>query len=204
MISKAGELRVKSSDAGVSGQKAGMIRRFFRWLQGNSDRRSSLRESGKGLMAFYWDGGTPQGHRVRDISRSGAYVEAGSFAWSQGTLIILTLQIASNGGADSTPVDMMAVPAEVVRTCADGMAVRFLFSDTAGRLKFRRFLSRWKANSAALHPVPASERSRTDSLTVAARKRLGLRAEVRDAGFGADHGGTQLLAGPGGGISGQT
>src|SRR5947208_2646792 len=110
-----------------------MISRLLRWLQSDLDRRFSTRESGEGLIAFYWDGDKPKGHRVRDISRYGAYVEAGPVTWGCGTAMILTLQIESDSGFVSCPPDTVAVQAVVVRTCPTGLGVRFLYSSLTER-----------------------------------------------------------------------
>ena len=112
----------------------------------NSDRRSARRESGEGLTAFYWEGGRPHGHRVRDISRWGAYIET-DFSWPRGTQMILTLQIGSNGAPNS-----IAMPVEIVRTSPEGMGLRFLLSDLSGMRELLQFLRRWNPNSAHLPP----------------------------------------------------
>jgi hypothetical protein len=126
-----------------------MIGRFLLWRKSDSDRRAVPRESGEGLIAFYWDGGAPEGHRVRDISRRGMYVESDFISWARGTMMILTLQIDSNGSPGNTPPDMIAVPAVVVRTCADGMGLRFVPPDLDGRRKLLQFLSKWRSSRAA-------------------------------------------------------
>ena len=126
-----------------------MISRFWRWLKSDSDRRAALRESGEGLTAFYWDGGVPQGHRVRDISKHGAFIETGSTSWAVGTLMMLTLQVDSTGGPGDSAADAIVVQAKVVRAYAAGMGIKFLLPNLEGRRRLVQFLARWKANSAA-------------------------------------------------------
>jgi hypothetical protein len=123
------------------------MRRGTRWFRldsrrSDSDRRRARRESGDGLIAFYWEGGVPRGHRVRDISQWGAYVES-DFSWMCGTLIVLTLQITSNGEPGN---DAIVVPAEVVRTSPEGMGLKFSFSNVRDLRKLLQFLSRWNLN----------------------------------------------------------
>jgi hypothetical protein len=123
-----------------------MISRFWQWLRSDPDRRSASRESGAGLTAFYWDGGTPRGHRVRDISRRGAFVETGSSSWADGTLMMLTLQIDSSGAPGDPGADAIVVQAQVVRTCTAGMGIKFLLPDLNSRRRIAQFLARWKSN----------------------------------------------------------
>ena len=126
-----------------SSQKAGWLDRLNRMLEPimNPERRSSNRESGVGLLAFYWDGGKPEGHRIRNISSQGAFVE-GTFLWPSGTVMNLTLLDRS-----STPQNSIVVPVDVVRTCADGIGVRFRARDMDDPRPFQEFLSRWSAKS---------------------------------------------------------
>lgn len=122
-----------------------------RWLRldqekSHSERRHAKRESGDGLMAFYWDGGPSRCHRVRDISLRGAYVET-DFSWMCNTLITLTLQIVSKGDAGNQRSDTVAVPAKVVRTSPEGMGLEFSLSDKGNRRRLLQFLSRWNPDS---------------------------------------------------------
>ena len=108
----------------------------------DSDRRHSRRESGDGLIAFYWDGGVPRGHRVRDINLWGAYVET-DFSWMCGTLVLLTLQIRSSGESGN---DAIVVPAQVVRMSPEGMGLKFSLRDVGDLRRLLQFLSRWNPN----------------------------------------------------------
>lgn len=113
-------------------------------LKSDLKRRSARRLPGDGLIAFYGD---PTGHRVRDISSLGAYVET-DFSWFPGTRLLLTLQICSNGGQDTRPPDSIMVPAEVVRTSPQGMGLRFAFRSMSELQSFLEFLGRWNPNLA--------------------------------------------------------
>jgi hypothetical protein len=123
-------------------------KRFFQQLT-DSERRSAKRESGDGLVAFYWDGNSPRPHRVRDISMRGAFVET-DFTWMCGTQITITLQIASNGHSGNGSTETFVVPAEVVRTSSEGMGLRFPLRTLGDPRKLLHFLTRWNPNSAHL------------------------------------------------------
>jgi hypothetical protein len=128
-----------------------MIRAFINWLKSGAERRSAARESGDGLTAFYWDGGNAHPHRVKDISRKGAYVEAGSVSWPQGTVMILTLQTHSDQPPGGTPPETLAVQTEVVRTSGHGMGLQFVLPRINDRRALYQFLSRRKTNGTSSH-----------------------------------------------------
>jgi hypothetical protein len=43
------------------------------------ERRWGKRRSAPRLAVYYWNGGTPKPHGIRDISSSGVYVNPGTF-----------------------------------------------------------------------------------------------------------------------------
>ena len=112
----------------------------------DSDRRFTRRESGEGLIAFYWDGDVPRAHRVRDISMQGTFIET-DFTWACGTVLVLTLQIGSIGEPYNRAPDAIVVLAEIVRTTAEGMGMKFPVRDLSHLRTLYRFLSRWKSIS---------------------------------------------------------
>jgi proteasome lid subunit RPN8/RPN11 len=128
--------------------------RTFRKLMVSSERRSARRESGDGLIAFFWEGDLPRAHRVKDISRQGAYIET-EFSWPPGTLILLTLQNACTGGDAESSTDAIVVTAEIVRTSQDGMGLKFLPSDFEEMCKLLQFLARW--NPTSVSPIGDNE-----------------------------------------------
>ena len=140
-----------------------MIGRLLDWLNSGSDRRSAPREAGEGLRAFYWDGDVPHAHAVKDISRHGAYVETDSISWPRGTRMILTLQIDPNGARGGTPPEAIAVQAEIVRTSASGIGIKFVFPAVDDRRKLLQFLSNWK-------PTPASANGASKALGASSRQ----------------------------------
>jgi hypothetical protein len=115
----------------------------------HTERRSARRESGEGLFAHYWDGGSPRSQKVIDISLKGSYIET-DFPWMRGTLMLVTLQIGPIGYSEDEPPDAILVPAEVVRTSPKGMGLRFLFPNVDDIKIFLDFLSRWNPASVRL------------------------------------------------------
>jgi hypothetical protein len=126
-----------------------MINWLLRWLKSGTDRRSAPREAGEGLTAFYWEGASPCGHRIRDISKRGAYVETDSISWSSGTQMIVTLQVESDQRPAGTPPETLALQAEVVRASTKGMALSFVLPGINDRRSLIQFLSRWKKGNKA-------------------------------------------------------
>jgi hypothetical protein len=68
------------------------------WLERwwSPDPRKAPREAAPGLAAYYWTGGPPAAHEVKDISSSGLYVVTEE-RWYPGTLVLMTLQISEAG-----------------------------------------------------------------------------------------------------------
>jgi len=101
---------------------------FWRRLIGQ-ERRSSERHVLSWLVAYYWDGGTPVAHGVRDISLTGMYLLTGD-RWYVGTVIQVTLQ--ETGDADVHAERWIAVQARVVRQGSDGVSLAFLPQSSGG------------------------------------------------------------------------
>jgi hypothetical protein len=101
---------------------------FLRRLIGR-ERRSSERHALSWLVAYYWDGGVPVAHGVRDISLTGMYLLTGD-RWYVGTVIQMTLQ--ETGDADVHAERWIAVQARVVRQGSDGVSLAFLPQSSGG------------------------------------------------------------------------
>jgi hypothetical protein len=93
------------------------------------ERRSSERHALSWLVAYYWDGGAPVAHGVRDISLTGMYLLTGD-RWYVGTVIQMTLQ--ETGDAEVSAERWIAVPTKVVRQGSDGMGLAFLAQNSGG------------------------------------------------------------------------
>jgi len=118
--------------------------RFVHWLdegsvnakrEGPVDRRRSNRHALPDLIAYYWTGGTPQAHRVGDISSTGFYLLTNE-RWVPETVIRMTLQRTLGDGANSE--DAISVLSKVVRWGEDGVGHEFILLDSvdmrSGRL----------------------------------------------------------------------
>ncbi len=102
------------------------------------DPRKSPRAPIPGLTAYFWTGGTPEGHAIRDVSASGLYVVTEE-RWYPGTEIRMTLTKKEDGewGGEQS----LVVQARAVRWGNDGVGLEFVLPD-------RRSLRRGEAPSA--------------------------------------------------------
>lgn len=95
----------------------------------SQERRRAGRRVIAGLVAYYWDGGRPTAHNVRDISLTGLYMLTQD-RWYPGTVLQLTLQ-----ETDKTivPSDRwIIVHAKVVRQGSDGVGLVFAPATVSG------------------------------------------------------------------------
>jgi hypothetical protein len=98
-----------------------------RWLSPNPpDPRRSPREPIPGLTAFFWTGGTPEPHAIRNVSSTGLYVVTEE-RWYPGTQIRLTLTKKDEGerGGERS----LFVQAKAVRWGNDGVGLEFVLPD---------------------------------------------------------------------------
>jgi hypothetical protein len=92
----------------------------------STDRRENRRQAVSRLVAYYWDGGNPTPHRIRDINPYGAFLLTEQ-RWYPGTVVSMTLQTLDSDPDAGGPC--VAVEAKVVRSGADGVGLRFLLPD---------------------------------------------------------------------------
>jgi hypothetical protein len=117
-----------------------------------ADRRWGKRRSSPRLAIYYWDGGTPKPHGIRDISLSGVYLLTQEPLFP-GAMLLLTMQREDLDESD--PDQWIAVHALVVRRDPTGVALSFVFpkphnshrrvsclGNGATREKMARFLSK--------------------------------------------------------------
>jgi hypothetical protein len=104
------------------------------WLQRlfspDPNRRDSPRESLRGLVAYFYTGGTPEAQRVRDISQSGVYVCTAE-RWYLGTVVRMTLTDRFEPTVERSITMNMAV----VRCGEDGVGLKFLLQSSKDRRK---------------------------------------------------------------------
>ncbi len=95
---------------------------FTRLVLGEpADPRKATRESLPGLIAYFFTGGTPVAHPVRDISATGMYIVT-SERWYPGTVIRITLTDQHNPIAERS----ITVNAKAARWGSDGVGLEFL------------------------------------------------------------------------------
>ena len=106
----------------------GLGKRILRGLLGReySERRRAERRVLPGLVAYYWDGGAPVAHDVREISSTGMFLLTEQ-RWYLGTLVIMTLQ--NKDSADDDPYRSITVRAKVAQVGADGVGLGFVGAD---------------------------------------------------------------------------
>jgi hypothetical protein len=90
----------------------------------SADKRTALRQSIPGLTAFFFTGGAPVPHGVRDVSETGIFVLTEE-RWYPGTVIRLTLTDQREPTAERS----FTVNAVVMRWGNDGVGLHFVFHD---------------------------------------------------------------------------
>jgi Putative Flp pilus-assembly TadE/G-like len=89
------------------------------------DNRKSQRLDAPMLVAYYWDGATPNAHPIRNISSQGFYLLTDE-RMRPGTVITMTLQRSSPQKVDSASTPHLSVMSMVVRQGEDGIGFTFL------------------------------------------------------------------------------
>ena len=92
------------------------------------DPRKAQRESLEGLSAYFFTGGTPVAHGVRDISLTGLYVIT-SERWYPGTMVRMTLTDRHEPTAERS----ITLHATVMRSGDDGVGLRFVLQNPKDR-----------------------------------------------------------------------
>jgi len=108
-----------------TGAKRGWFKRLV--LGDTPDPRRAKRESVPGLVAYYFTGGTPVPHSVRDISASGVYILTKE-RWYKGTVVRLTLTDRHKPTTERS----ITVNARAVRFGSDGVGFEYVLEDGQG------------------------------------------------------------------------
>lgn len=103
---------------------------FQGWLKSLStrDKRGRKRHETPPVVAYFWDGGQPVAHTVKDISSTGFYLHT-SDRWLPGTLITMTLRRTYSDA--SHPECSVLVVSKVMRYGEDGVGFAFIPVDAA-------------------------------------------------------------------------
>jgi PilZ domain len=99
---------------------------WFKWMVADDGRRANRRRTPP-LVAYFWDGGRPVAHDVRNISPTGFYLVT-TERWLLGTLIMMTLQRTSTEISRSEC--SVIVMSKVVRYGEDGVGFSFVPVET--------------------------------------------------------------------------
>ena len=95
------------------------------WLERwwSPDPRKAPREAAPGLAAYYWTGGPPEAHQIRDISSTGLYVVTEE-RWYPGTLVLMTIRNSAVG--EEIAERTICVHSRAVRWGKDGVGLQFV------------------------------------------------------------------------------
>ena len=94
------------------------------------DPRKAVRTALPGLVAYFFTGGVPMPHSVRDISTSGLYVVTEE-RWYKGTFVRITLADQREPTAERS----ITLHAKVVRWTEEGVALQFILHEKNERLR---------------------------------------------------------------------
>jgi len=89
-----------------------------------SDPRKAPRSALPWLVAYFFTGGRPVAHGIRDISATGVYVFTED-RWYPGTVIRITLTDKRNPSSERS----LTINAKVVRSAEDGVGFQFVLKD---------------------------------------------------------------------------
>lgn len=92
------------------------------------DARQSPRQALPGLVAYFFTGGTPVAHPVRNISTSGVYILTAE-RWYKGTVVRLTL----TDEREPTSERSITLHGIVARTTKEGIALQFIVGEKPAR-----------------------------------------------------------------------
>jgi PilZ domain len=124
-----------------------LYRRLIKWLANQPDDPSELRNATRiqepGVVVYYWDGATPSGRQLRDISLTGAYLYTPE-RWFPGTVVRLLIQPAASEPTDAgnPSPGSVSLQARLVWHGPDGIALEFLFHGPADRKILEEFVAR--------------------------------------------------------------
>jgi hypothetical protein len=90
-----------------------------------ADPRTARRVAVEWLVAYFFTGGNPEPHKVRDVGQSGIYIYTEE-RWSPGSIIRLTLTDAR----EPSPERSITLNARVVRWGNDGVGFKFVLQNS--------------------------------------------------------------------------
>jgi Flp pilus assembly protein TadG len=135
---------------------------FWSWLKEESPpRKRAPRHRIAGMVAYYWDGGAPREHPVRDISLTGAFVYA-TEQWYIGTILMMTLRQRTEENNAVVTESCISLPCKIVRQDPDGgVGVRFMLPGKEEGKALERFIKDSMGNP---HPKPGARAAEGQAL----------------------------------------
>ena len=119
------------------------------WLkQALSGPERTERYTNLGIVAYYWDGGAPKKHAVKDISSGGAYLYANEL-WCVGTVITVTFQKEAEDG-EGAATTFAVLNCRVVRHTPDGAEIEFMLRTEEERKAVKQFMRRVAAQKTGM------------------------------------------------------
>jgi PilZ domain-containing protein len=113
------------------------MKNWFEELMTRNQRRPQ-RYVAPRLVAYFFDGGTPTAHCIRDVSESGLYLLT-TQRWYPGTLVTITLQRTEKDHAGVKK--SITVQARVMRSAEDGVGLRFVVPRTEEGRRIQRYIA---------------------------------------------------------------
>jgi hypothetical protein len=113
------------------------MKNWFEELMAGNQRRPQ-RYVAPRLVAYFFDGGTPTAHCIRDVSSSGMYLLT-TQRWYPGTLVTITLQRTEKDQAGVK--QSITVQARVMRSAEDGVGLRFVVPKTAEGRRIQQYVA---------------------------------------------------------------
>ena len=113
------------------------MKNWFEELMARNQRRPQ-RYVAPRVVAYFWDGGTPTAHCIRDISSSGMYLLT-TQRWYPGTLVTMTLQRTEKDEAGVR--QSITVQARVMRSGEDGVGLRFVVPKTEEGRRIQQYIA---------------------------------------------------------------
>jgi hypothetical protein len=113
------------------------MKNWFEELMTRNQRRPQ-RYVAPRLVAYFFDGGTPTAHCIRDVSESGLYLLT-TQRWYPGTLVTITLQRTEKDHAGVKK--SITVQARVMRSAEDGVGLRFVVPRTEEGRRIQRYVA---------------------------------------------------------------
>jgi hypothetical protein len=113
------------------------MKNWFEELMARNQRKSP-RYLAPRLVAFFFDGGPPAPHCIRDVSLTGMYLLTAQ-RWYPGTVLTVILQRTDK--VETGAKKSIAVQARVIRSMDDGVALRFVVPKAEEARNLERYIA---------------------------------------------------------------